>query len=142
MDTVEATRESYDRSRPYLDERGKRLWAANEFLAAGPGGLALLARAAGLARSTLVHGRQALRGTAPQPAPQGRRIRRAGGRRTRPVETQPGLIEALEVLVDPLALGDPESPLRWTTKSTHKSAATLRAQGSAISAGEKAAACK
>jgi hypothetical protein len=62
--------------------------------------------------------------------------------RTRPVETQPGLIEALEARIDPLARGDPESPLRWTTKSTQKSAATLRAQGFAISAGEKAAACK
>jgi hypothetical protein len=141
MDELEAIRERYFRLRPFLDERTARLWAANESLAAGTGGVTLVARATGLARSTLGYGRQELRAAA-APTEQaalrgGRRVRvrRPGGGRKQHSEKYPGLVEALEALVDPLARGDPESPLRWTTKSTYKLAATLQAQGFAVSAG-------
>jgi hypothetical protein len=39
----------------------------------------------------------------------------------------------MEQLVDPVTRGDPESPLRWTCKSTRSLAAELAAQGYAVS---------
>lgn len=146
MGDLERISEKFLRLRPCLDERTCRLWAANESLALGHGGLALVARATGMARSTLVDGRRELRtGAHPTAGPAadtdeasasraGGRIRRLGGGRKRLTETDPGLAEALEALVDPLARGDPQSPLRWTTKSTRKLAATLKAQGHPASA--------
>lgn len=139
MDELEGIRTRFLRIRPWLDERATRLWAANESLALGYGGLVLVARATGMARSTLVDGRRELR-AATEAAPTGeattpdRRIRRKGGGRKRLAARCPEVITALEALVDPLARGDPESPLRWTTKSTAHLAAALRAQGYPISA--------
>ena len=60
------------------------------------------------------------------------RIRRPGGGRKRARDKQPGLVKALEQLVDPTARGDPESALRWTCKSTRKLADELRRQGFAV----------
>jgi hypothetical protein len=48
--------------------------------------------------------------------------------------TDPDLVAALDALVDPVSRGDPESPLRWTTKSTAKLAAELTARGHRVSA--------
>lgn len=135
---VSLVRESFLRIRPFLDERGIRAWAANESLRLGHGGLKLVATATGLARSTIVDGRRELRGAGatavegPPPAPPGR-VRRPGAGRKKRTEQDGALIAALEALVDPLARGDPECPLRWTTKSTYKLAATLRGQGHAVS---------
>ncbi len=113
-----------------LDERARRLWAGAEALAGGHGGISLVARATGLARATISDGCRELGGAAPEalPAPPGR-IRRPGGGRKSLTERDPALEAALDALVDPLARGDPESPLRWTSKSTYQLAAALRAQG-------------
>ncbi len=131
-------RQRFLRLRPFLDERHCRLWAANESLAGGRGGLKLVAAATGLARSTLIAGRNELRtaaGGAAIAAATGShgRVRRPGAGRKRRTEEAPALIAALEALVDPLSRGDPESSLRWTTKSTYKLAATLREQGFRVS---------
>ncbi len=138
MPDLTQLRESFLRIRPFLDERGCRAWAANESFQLGRGGLKLVAEATGLARSTIIDGRRELRGEAapalapPPPAPAGR-VRRPGAGRKRRTEQDGELLGALEALVDPLARGDPECPLRWTTKSTYKLAATLRAQGHPVS---------
>jgi hypothetical protein len=57
------------------------------------------------------------------------RVRRPGGGRKRAEEAQPGLTKALMRLVEPTARGDPESPLRWSCKSTYHLASELRRQG-------------
>ena len=72
--------------------------------------------------------------TPPVTGPPPRRLRRAGAGRKRLEETDPTLVADLEALVDPLARGDPESLLRWTTKSTVKLAAALQTQGHTVSA--------
>jgi hypothetical protein len=60
-------------------------------------------------------------------------VRRPGGGRPR-IETEtPEILDVLEALVDPVTRGDPESPLRWTSKSTRKLAEELGAQGYALS---------
>jgi hypothetical protein len=66
------------------------------------------------------------------PDPRGR-VRRPGGGPKRLVERDPGLLDALEELVDPDTRGDPQSPLRWTCKSTRELAEALTAQGHPVS---------
>ncbi len=113
-----------------MDERHRRLWAGAEARALGRGGIAVVARATGLARNTIGRGLAELaqkKSLAPS------RVRRAGGGRKRATVLVPGLTTALEALVDPVTRGDPESPLRWTCKSTRRLAAELTRQGYAVS---------
>jgi hypothetical protein len=117
--------------RPVMDERLTRLWAGAEADALGDGGIAIVERATGLSRTTIRAGRDELRaGVTPDEVVL---VRRAGGGRPRLEETTPGLVEALETLVDPVTRGDPESPLRWTAKSTRTLATELTAQGYPVS---------
>ena len=113
-----------------LDERGRRLFAAAEVRTAGRGGLVIVSKITGLARSTINRGKQDL--DAP-PLPKGQ-VRRAGGGRRSVCENDPGLIPALKRLVEPATLGDPMRPLIWVSKSMEKLAATLTRMGHPISA--------
>ena len=114
---------------PLLDERARRLWAAAESAAIGYGGTALVSAATGLARETIRNGRRELaRGVTLT-----RRIRQPGAGRPDVEDTQPGVTEALDLLVEPLTRGDPMSPLRWTCKSRAKLTAALTAQGWRVS---------
>jgi hypothetical protein len=117
--------------RPVMDERLTRLWAGAEADALGEGGIAIVERATGLSRTTIRTGRDELRAGVTADDVVG--VRRAGGGRSRIEETTPGIVEALETLVDPVTRGDPESPLRWTSKSTRKLAAELSTQGFSVS---------
>ena len=101
---------------PTLDERMRRLWAGAEADAMGHGGVAAAARATGMAISTVRKGRDEVRaGARPEDVVN---VRRSTGKR--PLEVvHPEVWPALEKLVDPVTRGDPESPLRWTCKSTH-----------------------
>ena len=114
---------------PHLHERGRRILAAAEALVRGRGGVSQVSRACGLSRVTILQGIRDLQAPA---LPEGR-IRRAGGGR-KALETQnPALPAVLESLVEPLARGDPQSPLRWTCKSTRTLASELTAQAHPIS---------
>jgi hypothetical protein len=115
----------------HLDERGRRLFAAAEVRTAGWGGLAVVSRITGLARSTINRGEDDMD---TGPLPEGRQARRAGGGRKAVSERDPGLVPALQSLVEPATLGDPERPLRWVSKSMDKLADTLTAMGHPISA--------
>jgi hypothetical protein len=97
-----------------LNERQRRLWAASEARAAGRGGVAATARATGMSVPTIRKGIAEL-GSGERLAP--RRVRRSGGGRKRLTETDPGLLMDLERLIDADSRGDPESLLRWTSKS-------------------------
>ena len=114
---------------PHLNERARRLWAASEARQLGHGGVSLVSRACGLSRVTITHGLQELE---EPPLPAGR-VRRPGGGRPALVFRDPDLPRHLETLVEPLTRGDPESPLRWTSKSTRTLAAALAAQHHRIS---------
>ena len=119
----------YSAVAPVLDERSRRWWAAAESSAIGYGGDALVSSATGLARETIRKGRREIaRGEEPSG-----RIRAPGAGRPGVEQKQPGILAALEVLVDPLTRGDPTSPLRWTCKSRAKLAAALTAQGWRVS---------
>jgi hypothetical protein len=115
---------------PLLDERTRRLTAANEALALGRGGITEVSRACGLSRKAIAKGIQEIEsGTAP---PMGR-VRQPGAGRKKITERDPGVSDALERLIDPDTRGDPETPLRWTCKSTRTLAAQLIRQKHSIS---------
>ena len=113
-----------------LDERGRRLFAAAEVRSAGRGGLALVSKITGLARSTINRGEDDLDA---RPLAKGR-VRRAGGGRRAVAQIDPGLVPALKRLVEPATLGDPMRPLIWVSKSMEKLAAALTEMGHPISA--------
>src|SRR5664279_3468828 len=115
---------------PHLDERQRRLAMAAEARVLGYGGVAVVARAAGVSRVTVTAGVRELEAGE---APLGR-TRRPGGGRKSVIETIPGARAALLSLVDPDARGDPQSPLRWTTKSLRNLAGELTRQGYPMSA--------
>jgi hypothetical protein len=115
---------------PTMDERQRRLWAGTEARALGRGGIAVVARATGLARNTVVRGLEELSERRPLSASC---VRRPGAGRKRATLLAPGLATALESLVEPVTRGDPESPLRWTSKSTRHLAEELNAQGYEVS---------
>jgi hypothetical protein len=117
-----------------MDERMRRQWAATEACDLGWGGVTSVALATGLARNTIMVGARELQHRRTHPGAEvSLRVRDLGGGRKALTETDPGLRAALESLVDPATRGHPESPLRWTCKSTGKLAEELRGQNHSVS---------
>lgn len=126
----ETLRRKYAALRPVLTERSRRIWAASEAVALGRGGIGLVETATGISRSTISRGLRELQ--APE-ALGSERTRRPGGGRKRTVEKDGSLADDLDRLVEPTASGDPDSPLRWTSKSVRHLATELRAMGHHLS---------
>jgi Rhodopirellula transposase DDE domain len=116
-----------------LDERRRRQWAAAEARDVGWGGISLVARATGLSRPTIMAGLKELELSAKSRLVAAARVRSPGGGRRTLTQSDPGLLEALERLIDPATRGDPMSPLRWTCKSTAKLAEELTRQNHPVS---------
>jgi hypothetical protein len=119
-----------------MDERLQRLWAAAEAEALGWGGVSLVAKATGMSRTTITAGQSELserRGSIPVVDPGSRRVRRVGGGRKTLTTNDPGLLEALDALVEPTTRGDPMTPLRWTCLSVRALALELGRQGRKLS---------
>jgi Rhodopirellula transposase DDE domain len=124
--TIERIRVKYLALVPMMDERMRRHWAATEAMALGWGGVSTVSAATGLARNTVASGvRELVQRREPSNDVISSRLRQAGAGRKRITETDPLLLDALEELVDPVTRGHPESPLRWTCKSTAKLAEEL-----------------
>ncbi len=109
-----------------LDERARRLWAAAEARSLGWGGISAVAQATGISDRTIRNGIREIEN--PDLLPPDRQRKPGAGRAAREQE-QPDLIKALEALIEPVARGDPMSPLRWTCKSTRVLARELKSQG-------------
>ena len=130
MIDIDDIRSRYQLLEEFLGERGRRLFAANEALAQGYGGVSATAQATGLARSTINRGIAELQaggnaiGTA---------TRQAGGGRKAAVVHQPDLPAALEALIEDAIRGDPCSPLRWVSRSQRHLVKALVAQGFKVS---------
>ena len=127
---VEGVRRRITTLWPHLSERQRRLLLGVEARELGWGGVSAVAGAAAVSRSTVTVAVAELQ--EPVAVPEGR-SRRPGGGRKSAVEKDPALATALDALVDPVTRGDPESPLRWTCKSTRQLAAALTAAGHPVS---------
>lgn len=126
-------REKHDLLAPLFDEQTRRLWAATEAQALGRSGVSLVARATGLSRTTVHQGIKDLVQLHETKAPRKEKRIRAAGAGRKPIDQyDPTLRRDLERLVDPVTRGDPESPLRWTCKSTRQLAAALEDQGHVV----------
>jgi len=130
MTKEEEIKQRYERIAGDLTERTRRLFAANEALSLGWGGISAVSRATGLSRQVISAGIQELQGGSQA---EGGRVRRKGGGRKSNVSKDPKLSEDLERLVDPVTRGDPDSPLRWTSKSVRKLAKELQRMGHQVS---------
>lgn len=134
-ETISLVKIKYDSLAPVMDERVRRYWAASEAQALGWGGISAVARATGLSQTTIKAGiaelqsSPTLSGTALDPP----RARRPGGGRKRLTETDPKLQRELEKLLEASTRGDPQSPLRWTSKSSRHLADELSKQGHPVS---------
>ena len=126
---IERIRAKYQMLRVEMDERFRRQWAAAEARELGWGGVTAVAIATGLSRTTVTAGLAELDLPEARRAVEAMRVRRPGGGRHRLTETDPGLLAALEALIEPGTRGDPQSPLRWTCKSTRRLAEELSGQG-------------
>jgi transposase len=121
---LQSLREKFATMLPLLNEKQRRIAAAVEAQQYGRGGVTAVSRASGMSRQTIYRGLEDL-----QTGVQTERVRAVGGGRKRLAEHQPKLKEQLESLVQPTVRGDPQSALRWTTRSTRKLQAALEEAG-------------
>lgn len=133
MDQLAAIAARFKTLAPHLDEKGRRLLAASEAEVLGRGGVAAVSRTVGMVRQAIVRGLRELK-EPPDKESGSTRIRKPGGGRKKSTETDPDLLRDLESLIEPVTRGDPESPLRWSSKSTYKLADAMKAMGHKISA--------
>lgn len=127
---IAQVKQRYDLMVAHLSEKDKRLWAASEANTIGRGGDTIVCQATGMSRVTIGKGKKELTGKEDGTK---KRIRKPGGGRRRLMDKNPALIKDLDMLIDPLTRGDPESPLRWTCKSTYKLSEALRKKGHKVS---------
>jgi hypothetical protein len=135
MDYEEQIFLRYRNLSPSLNERTLRLFAASEAQVAGYGGVTLVHKATGLARSTITRGLKELdeQSCDSDPKSDSIRIRKDGGGRHSITEIYPDILEALNQLVEPTSKGDPCKSLRWSLKSSRALAIELRVQGYIVS---------
>lgn len=131
---IERIRRKFQTLTVVMDERMRRQWAAAEARELAWGGISCVARATGISRTTILAGLRELKAQEVSEALPSPGIRRPGAGRKLLVESDPKLWDALDALVDPVTRGHPETPLRWTCKSTRKLAAELCRQGHPIGA--------
>ena len=129
-DLINQVKQRFQLMAVHLSEKDKRIWAASEANTIGRGGDTIVCQATGISRVTIGKGKKELTG---ETGGVKRRIRKPGGGRKRLVDKDPALIKDLDMMIDPLTRGDPESPLRWTCKSTYKLSEALRKKGHNIS---------
>jgi transposase len=134
LETITIIRDKYNSLLPYLNEKTRRIWAATEALSLGWGGIGQVAQATGLSRTTIHAGLRLLsKSDEVKAVPDNRRIRTKGGGRKLLEEQDAMLLSDLQSLIEPMTLGDPESPLLWTNKSVVKLADALNVGGHRIS---------
>jgi Rhodopirellula transposase DDE domain len=130
---LERTRRKFQALTVVMDERMRRQWAAAEAIELGWGGISHVAKATGLSRTTILGGVRELTAQEANPGLPQPGIRRPGGGRKNVLEIDPGLWQALDALVEPMTRGHPETPLRWTCKSTRHLADELTRQNHPVS---------
>lgn len=131
MDRLGEIKIRYDLIKQFLNEKARRLFLAAEAKAIGRGGIEKVSRETGVSSDTISKGCKELE-ELPEEIESGK-IRKPGGGRKKLIDTDLTLLSDLDSLIEPATRGDPESPLRWTCKSTRKLASALKAMGHNVS---------
>lgn len=126
---IVAIKNKYQIISKVLDERSRRIWAATEAQSIGYRGQSIVSKAIGISRTTIISAISEIRNKKLVENP---KMRRPGGGRKKLIEKDKALLKNLETLVEPTTRGDPESPLRWTCKSTRQIAKVLTERGYTI----------
>jgi hypothetical protein len=132
-DDIQQIRARFQKIEWALDERMRRLFAASEASALGRGGVTRVSKATGISRRAIHVGLAELNAEQLPAESQEKRIRKAGAGRKSVIETESGILVALEQLLEPTASGEQESPLSWTCKSLRTLSAELSRQGCKVS---------
>ena len=132
MKNLDLITTKYKQLEGVLNERSRRVWAASEAMAIGHGGISRVMKATGLSRNAIKHGISDLSGESAPNELTGR-VRRKGGGRKKLEDLDGSLLKELDALISPETRGDPESPLRWTTKSTRNLSNELKKKGFSVS---------
>jgi hypothetical protein len=127
---IEDIRNKFNQIQPFLNERAIRIWCATEAKALGRGGKSIVCNATGISWPTVAKGMKELVAE-PVPVTPGN-IRRPGGGRKKITQKDTSLLQDLDALIDPSTRGDPETALRWSSKSTIKLAQELQEKGHVI----------
>jgi transposase len=137
---IATIKSKYVALKDHLNEKSQRLWAATEAAAIGTGGISRVHQGTGISKTTIRSGLRELSTPSEQTSPQAEtaenvspRLRRPGGGRKSLQDKDPTLIADLEELLEADTRGDPESALRWCSKSLHKLKAALQEKGHSIS---------
>jgi transposase len=130
MDKILEIRSKFNKIKHSLNERSRRLWMASEASAIGKGGVAIVFKATGVAKTTIYRGVAELQAEEVLPV---EKMRRNGGGRKSLESLHKDLLPKIEELVSPETRGDPESPLLWTTKSTRNISKVLKNDGIIVS---------
>lgn len=130
MENIEAIAKKYEKLSPVLDERMRRLWAGVESSVIGFGGIAVVSKATGMSRNTIIRGEREIDEISGKPT---KTIRKTGGGRKKAIDIDPRIQEELTKLIEPVTRGDPESPLKWTCKSLRKLSSELKNKGHNVS---------
>lgn len=130
---MEALKKKIKTLLPHLNEYQKRIFLAGEAEALGRGGNTIISKLSEVSRPTIIQGRKDLVANKPQSDSPLVRARSVGGGRKKLTDKDPALLADLESLVEPLTRGEPDSPLRWTCKSTRTLSGELKKKGYSIS---------
>ena len=130
MDKVTEVRAKYTTIKNEANERFLRIWAATEAQSIGYGGVSIVSEATGIARSRITRGKkEILSGTVPEE----NRVRKKGAGRKPLEQIDSEIVQEILSIADVNSIGNPESPLRWTTKSLRKISGALKLRGRSIS---------
>ena len=131
MDQLSEIKSRYNLIKPFFNEKARRLFLAAEAKVIGWGGIEKVSRDTGVSSDTISKGCKELE-EKPEVIESGK-IRKPGGGRKKLIDTDLTLLSDLDSLIEPTTRGDPESPLRWTCKSTRKLARELKMMGHNVS---------
>jgi hypothetical protein len=131
MDQETGIKNKFLQLQPFLNEKQIRLYTASESIAIGYSGISIVSRATGVSRRAITQGCKEL--TSPPTNETTFRVRNKGAGRKKITEIDEKIKKSLERLIEPATRGDPESPLRWTSKSVRNLSETLRSEGHIVS---------
>lgn len=141
MTSIIAIKKKYQKINPTLDEKSRRIWCATEALAIGYRGIVTVHKATGVSRPTIHAGIKEITRKRGRPSKKrlpkktDGRIRKKGGGTKSTLTKMPGILPALEALLESGTKGDPETPLRWSSKSARKLTSELKKQSFDVSHG-------